>query len=119
MQLSPSKVIRIPASRKFLHLESGIRDPGIWNVTDNWNPESGIQVSLKKIWNLVNGILKPQRGIQTPRLSWIPLHKAMKRRENQHGTETQRATGFPWHVFILTEITNVVGEIHEKKSLVK
>ena len=31
--------------------------------------------------------------------------------------ETQRATRFPWHVFILTEITKVVFEKFKEKNL--
>ena len=44
------KGIRIPKSRKFLLVESGILGfgirntaVGIWNPTDNWNPESEFQ----------------------------------------------------------------------------
>ena len=41
-------------------------------------PTTGIQnpSSIEKDWNPVPGILNPQRGIQNPRLSWIPLHWA-------------------------------------------
>ena len=43
----------------------------------NWNPALfGIRNPL--CWNpkSVPGIQNPQRGIQNPRLSWIPLHGA-------------------------------------------
>ena len=42
---------------------------------------SGIQNprSTDKGWNPVPGIWKPRRGIQNPRLSWIPLYGAIKR----------------------------------------
>ena len=83
MQLAPSKGIRIRACGKFF--AGWIGNPGPWNPECHWQLESGIQVSLKKIWNLVTGILNPRRGIQTPRMSWGPLHKAMQRPENQHG----------------------------------
>ena len=89
------KGIRIPESGKFLHVESGIletfacgiRNPGPWNPEYSCqNPESplqlesGIQVPLYKIWRLVIGIRNPRRGIQNPRLSWIPLHGARRGR---------------------------------------
>ena len=35
-----------------------------------WNPES---------WVLESGLRNTQRGIQNPRLSWIPLHGASQR----------------------------------------
>ena len=45
-----------------------------------WNPES-IKSSLWNpdsrgvgIWNTAQGMQNPLRGIQNPRLSWIPLH---------------------------------------------
>ena len=59
----------------------GILNPGPWNPKNSCrNPESqkqlesGIQVSLKKIWNPVIRIRSPRRGIHNRRLSWIPLH---------------------------------------------
>ena len=50
---------------------------GIRNTT-NEKPTIGIQnpSSIEKDWNPVPGILNPQRGIQNPRPSWIPLHWA-------------------------------------------
>ena len=63
----------------------GIRNPGLWNPkyssmnpesTKNWNSRIGIQVPLAKIWNSVPGILNPRRGIQKPRVSWIPSRGA-------------------------------------------
>ena len=71
MQLAPSKGIRIRACGKFFACWIG--NPGPWNPECHWQLESGIQVSLKKIWNLVTGILNPRRGIQTPRMSWRAL----------------------------------------------
>ena len=51
-----------------------IRNPGFWNPEySSRNPES----STDKYWNPVPGIRNRQRGIQNPRLSWIPLHGAM------------------------------------------
>ena len=64
-----------------------------------WNRESGTLESRmpltigirnpsfieKDLESIVTEILIPGCGIQTPRMSWIPLHKAMQRRENQHG----------------------------------
>ena len=72
----------------------GIRDPG---YSQFWNPqswtldsrmqykESGIPLMIgirnpgfnDKDWNPVPGIRNPRRGIQNPRLSWIPLHGAI------------------------------------------
>ena len=46
-----------------------VRSPGKWNL------ESGIH--WKMIRNPVTGICKSWRGIQNPRLSWIPLHGAI------------------------------------------
>ena len=58
----------------------GIWNPGPWNPEyscrnpeSQWQLESRIQVPLKKIWNPVTGIRNTWRGIQNPRLSWIPL----------------------------------------------
>ena len=63
-------------SVKFLLVESGILGfgirntaQGIRNPTKDWNP---IQGSPRKDWNQVPGIRNPWRGIQNPRLSWIP-----------------------------------------------
>ena len=69
---------------------------GFWNLEKFclWNPEpwaleSGIQLkeseilqrngiqnpsSTDKDWNQVAAIWNPRRGIQNPRLSWIPLY---------------------------------------------
>ena len=41
----------------------------IRNPTKDWNP---IQDATRKNWNQVPGIKNPWRGIQNPRLSWIP-----------------------------------------------
>ena len=38
----------------------------------------GIPNSTDKHWNPVLGIRNPRRGIQNPRLSWIPLHGEKK-----------------------------------------
>ena len=55
----------------------GIGNPGLWdpayssrNPANVWNPES--KFHLQGIWNPVPGIRNPWRGIQNPRLSWIP-----------------------------------------------
>ena len=48
--------------------------------------ESGIPLTIgiqnpsstDKDWNTVPGIWNPQRGIQNPSLSWIPLHEVNK-----------------------------------------
>ena len=69
---------RFPESGKFLLVKSGILGFGIRNTAQ----ELGIQLtigiqnplSIVKGWNSVTGIRYPLRGIQNPRLSWIPLH---------------------------------------------
>ena len=68
--------IRILQSGKLLLVESGILGFGIRdtaarirNFTSDWNPESKF---ADKGWNLVTGIRNTRRGIQNPRLSWIP-----------------------------------------------
>ena len=65
------------------NLAGKIRNPGLWNLEySSRNPESHerlesrIQGPLKKNENLVPSFRNPQRGIQNPRLSWIPLHVA-------------------------------------------
>ena len=75
--------VRESGFRKFLLLKSGILGfgirntaQGIRNPTNNWNPESGIQVPMTTIWNLVTGTRNPRRGIQNPRLSQILLQGA-------------------------------------------
>ena len=55
--------IRNPESGKILLVESGIQNPS----------------STDKYWNPLNVIQNPQRGVQSPRLSWIPLHGAKRR----------------------------------------
>ena len=67
--IAQCKKIRNPDSGKFLPVESGILGFGIWNVaqgvqnlTKDWNPESKFHRRRKR------------DGIQSPRLSWIPLH---------------------------------------------
>ena len=70
--------------------ESGFPNPGkfcLWN-REFWALESGIQLKEFRIplrigiqnpsstdedWNQLSGIRNPRRGIQNPRLSWIPL----------------------------------------------
>ena len=59
----PCKGFRIPESRKFLRVEfaildSGIRNTavGIWNPTDNWNPESKFHWKRSGIQSLESGI---------------------------------------------------------------
>ena len=57
----------------------GIRNPGLWNPENNSrnpNPTTiGIRnpSSTDKEWNPMPGIQNPRRGIQSPRLAWIPL----------------------------------------------
>ena len=34
------------------------------------------KIQQRKDWNQVSGIWNPWRGVQSPRLSWIPLHEA-------------------------------------------
>ena len=60
-----------PESGKILPMESAIlgfrirnTSQGVRNPSNDWNPESKL---TDKCWN-------PERGIQNPRLSWIPLH---------------------------------------------
>ena len=67
-----------------------VRDSGIWKNFCLWNPEpwaleSGIQLKESEILQR-NGIQNPsstdkdwnpRRGIQNPRLSWIPLYGAI------------------------------------------
>ena len=70
-------------------MESGIRKnfirgiwtPGFWNPESHYQLESGIQKpsSTDKYWNPVIVIRNPQRGVQNPRLSWIPSHGAAVR----------------------------------------
>ena len=83
------KGIRIPETVKFLLVESRTLDFGIRNIWNpeysSRNPESGIILTIgiqnpsstDKDWNPVPGIRNPRRGIQNPRLSWIPLHWAI------------------------------------------
>ena len=95
--------LRRSRSRSFrVRLDIGIREMfacGIWKHKKFcfWHPESwalGSEVQLKesgipltieiqnptftdKDWNRVPGIRNPLRGIQSPKLSWIPLHGAI------------------------------------------
>ena len=68
---TPCKRIRIAESERFLLVESGIqlKQSGIQLTIGIRNPSS-----TGKVRNLVPGIWNPLRGIQNPRLSWIPLH---------------------------------------------
>ena len=78
---------RISECGKYLLVDSGIRQfffcgsryPGLWNPgyssrnqesTDNWNPES--KFHWLRIQNPVPWIRNPWRGIQNPRLFYIP-----------------------------------------------
>ena len=82
------KGILIPESAKFLLVESvtcgenfacGIRNPGLWNpenISRSSNPTTiGIRnpSSTDNAWNPMPGIQNPRRGIESPRLAWIPL----------------------------------------------
>ena len=59
---------RIPEYGKILFMESGILGCGIWNLTNDWNPES------KFYWQILeSSFLNRESGIENPRLSWIPL----------------------------------------------
>ena len=49
---------------------------GIRNSTNDWNSKSKFHL---KNPNLVPEIRNPRRGIQNPKLSWIPLHGAKRR----------------------------------------
>ena len=62
---------QVGESDKFLLVESGIRDTAlrIQLTIGIQNPSS-----IDKDWNPVTGIRNPQRGIQNPRLSWVPLY---------------------------------------------
>ena len=71
-----------PESRKFLLVESGIlgfgirnTSEGIWNPTNDWNPES--KFHWQTIRNPEPGIWYLLRRIHNPTLSWIPLHGAI------------------------------------------
>ena len=80
-QSRPWKGIRITESGKILLMESGILGIGIRNtthqeirnLTNDWHPESKFYWQIVKSWP-VPGIRNPQRGIQNPRLSWIPTY---------------------------------------------
>ena len=115
MQLAPSKGIRIRACGKFFACWIG--NPGPWNPechwqligirnpsfiekdleSSNWNPESTAWNSDSK--NVLEG----------------PYIRRCNDAKIDMVAETQRATRFPWLVFILTEITNVVIEKFKKK----
>ena len=58
----------------------GIENPGLWdpeyssrNPANDWNPES--KFHLQRLRNQLFGIRNPWRGIQNPRLSWIPTEE--------------------------------------------
>ena len=58
----------------------GIENPGLWdpeyssrNPANDWNPES--KFHLQRLRNQLFGIQNPWRGIQNPRLSWIPTEE--------------------------------------------
>ena len=63
-------------------MESGILGFGIWNTALGLqNPtKTGIQNPsfTEEYWNPVPGVGNPQREIQNPRLSRIPLHGARR-----------------------------------------
>ena len=67
-----------PESGKILLVESGLLGFGIRNPTINWNPDIQNPSSTDKYWNPVIVIRNPQRGVQNPRLSWIPSHGAIR-----------------------------------------
>ena len=83
-----------PKSGKFYLVESGILGfgiritaQGIWNPTNDWNPES------KSNWHrLESSTWNPEfygRGIQNPRLSWIHLHGGWRVRFSSCGRDTK------------------------------
>ena len=81
-QLARCKRIRIPESAIFLFAE--FWNPVHWNPEySSWNPESHerlqsrIQVPLTENPELVPGIRSPWCGVHNPKLSWIPLHRAI------------------------------------------
>ena len=74
-RLAPCKEIRIPESRKFLLVESGILVNGLLNPESYAKLESRIHVPLTKPKS-VPEIRNLRRGIQNPRLSRILLHGA-------------------------------------------
>ena len=71
-------------SGKFLLVESGIREIYFFGNPESWALESGVHLKEKIHAKELNpdasstdkesGIQNPRRGIQKPRLSWIPLH---------------------------------------------
>ena len=66
--------IRIPESGNFFFVETWILGFGIRNPTNEYNPESKFHWQLESgIPYLESGIRNLGRGIQNPRLSWIPL----------------------------------------------
>ena len=64
----------------------GIRNAELWNLESHWWLESGIQYLLisQSARNPLPGIRNQWRGIQNPRLSWIPLHGATRKEFNSH-----------------------------------
>ena len=73
---APSRRILNPQSEEIVLAESGIfRGFGIRNAAQGIPLTIEIQnpTSTDKDWNPVPGIRNPRRGIQNPRLSWIPL----------------------------------------------
>ena len=98
--VDPCKGVGIPESGKFLLTESRIRGKMcLWNP-ESWALESGIQLkksglpltieiqspsSTDKDLKPVAGIRNPRRGIQNPRVSFIPLHGATRSQTNIQG----------------------------------
>ena len=82
------KEIRIPKSVKFALVQCKMQQICTWNpeygsrnpesdyLINDWDPES--KVHWQRIQNPVPGIRNPRRGNQNPRLSWFPLHRAIK-----------------------------------------
>ena len=74
-EIVPSKVIRIPESKKVLLVVSGIPGLEIRNPAKVWSPES--KFHRERIQNPVPEFRNPRRGgIQNPRLYWISLYSA-------------------------------------------
>ena len=68
-------------AQKILLLASGILGFGIRNTAQRIRNPLTIEIQnptfTDKDWNRVPGIRNPLRGIQSPKLSWIPLHGAI------------------------------------------
>ena len=76
--IAPCKRIRVPPEAGKIFACGGVRDPapGLWNPEySSSNQES--KFHLQRILNTKPLIQNHWRKIQSPRLSWIPLHRAL------------------------------------------